>query len=120
MMQGKKKKPNKIKQKLQDMNEAAGIRYWAGRQVGARGFIKHYNTYRKIVGPAAGIMTLCFFFLGQWLHFWVMFFVTNLIVLFNQLWWKLVNIQHYLETKLEGDHKDEIQRLEQTDKRASE
>lgn len=83
----------KIKQKIKELNMKAGVAHVAGQQIGAELFIKKYEYYRQYSGFV--FIVLIFVFLSFNLNTlaFIGFGFLHLHILFNQLWWKIKNIE---------------------------
>lgn len=81
-----------------------GMAYKSGLELGAQSFIDNYDKYRRYSGwfwMSVAIISWIFFRRDDIAL--VSFGIMHLTILFNQLWWKIKNIEHYYINKGDGD-----------------
>lgn len=76
-----------------------GMAHAAGMSVGAKTFVDNYDSYRRwsvFIFIVALVVSIIF---GRDDLALISFGFIHLHILFNQLWWKLKNIEHYYMEK---------------------
>lgn len=91
----KKKKKVPMKEKLKLLHNTAAVAYKASQQVNAERFIRNYDKYRRGSAVFWGLLFAFSMITGRYYLAAISGAVLHLQVLFNQLWWKLVNIEHF-------------------------
>lgn len=84
----------------------------AGKQLGAEAFIKNYEKYRRGSAVFWGLLMLFFFAIGFWSMALLCIAVLHLHLLFNQLWWKLINLEHFYLKKEDNHEMEDLQKAD--------
>tara|TARA_Y100000310_G_C20549460_1_gene747288 strand:- start:334 stop:636 length:303 start_codon:yes stop_codon:yes gene_type:complete len=93
----------KIKNKLKSAQQSVGIAYNLGIEKSTAKTLKHYDFYRKISPLFIGIAAVYYFIKANYPVSIMLIGIIHLHISFNQIWWKLVNFEHYFLNK----HKDD-------------
>jgi len=83
--------------------------------MGAKGFIKYYEIYRKYSSLFLLCGLLWFVGTGQWLLAYLIFVGLHLHVLFNQMWWKLKTIEYHYDLVMENGTEYEMGAVQETE-----
>lgn len=98
----------KLGEKFQDLKIKAAVGHAAGKQLGAQLALKNYDHYRRWSSILWVLFMLFFLMIGMNSMALICFGILHLHILFNQLWWKLVNFEHnYLKPGIFSKPKDE-------------
>ena len=86
-----------FKDKINEMKGSFGLAVRMGQESGARKFISGYDKYRKL--SPLGFLALFLFAVHKtnWALAAAVVGMAHLHVFMNQIWWKLVNIEHRLD-----------------------
>lgn len=85
-----------------------GMAHKAGLEFGAENFLKYYEYYRKYSSWLFVICLLISFIIDRMDLALISFGLLHLHLLFNQLWWKLKNIEHYYFNKEDSNNGNRV------------
>lgn len=92
-----------LKDKMKELKSSFGLAVSMGKESGARKFISRYDRYRKL--SPLGFLALFLFAVSKsnWTLATAVVGMAHLHVFMNQIWWKLVNIEHRMDQKENHD-----------------
>jgi hypothetical protein len=66
-----------------------------GQEIGARKALEHYEKYRKVAIIPMVLFFLYSLYIGAWAFSILTFGAIHFHIYLNQIWWKMVNFEHY-------------------------